>query len=307
MRASTVNDRFSRGEMQDLASRLLTAPLGDLLHEAQALARSGQGNLVSHSRKVFIPLTHLCRDVCGYCTFAKAPRELKSAYLSPDDVLRIAKAGEAAGCREALFTLGDKPELRYRAAQEALRKLGFETTVQYLAFACELVLKETGLLPHINAGVLSKQELKALRRVSVSQGIMLETASPRLSERGGPHFGSPDKDPAARLANIEAAGQLQIPFTSGILIGIGETRVERLDSLFALRALHERYAHLQEIIVQNFRAKPETRMSGADEPDIDELLWSAASARIIFGPEMNIQVPPNLSYQRFPELLSAGI
>jgi FO synthase len=293
--------------MQDLASRLLTAPLGDLLHEAQTLARSGQGNLVSHSRKVFIPLTHLCRDVCGYCTFAKAPRELKSAYLSPDDVLRIAKAGEAAGCREALFTLGDKPELRYRAAQEALRKLGFETTVQYLAFACELVLKETGLLPHINAGVLSKQELKALRRVSVSQGIMLETASPRLSERGGPHFGSPDKDPAARLANIEAAGQLQIPFTSGILIGIGETRFERLDSLFALRALHERYGHLQEIIVQNFRAKPETRMSGADEPDIDELLWSAASARIIFGPEMNIQVPPNLSYQRFPELLSAGI
>lgn len=293
--------------MRDLASRLLAAPLGDLLPEAQTLARSGHGNLVSHSRKVFIPLTHLCRDVCGYCTFAKTPRELKSAYLSPDEVLGIAKAGVAAGCREALFTLGDKPELRYRAAQEALRELGFETTVQYLAFACELVLKETGLLPHINAGVLSWQELEALRRVSVSQGIMLETASSRLSERGGPHFGSPDKDPAVRLANIEAAGQLHIPFTTGILIGIGETRFERLDALFALRALHERYGHLQEIIVQNFRAKPETRMSGADEPDIDELLWSAASARIIFGPQVNIQVPPNLSYTRFPELLSAGI
>jgi FO synthase len=293
--------------MCDLASRLLSAPLGELLHEAQALARSGHGNLVSHSRKVFIPLTHLCRDVCGYCTFAKTPRELKSAYLLPDDVLRIARAGEAAGCREALFTLGDKPELRYRAAREALRELGFETTAQYLAYVCELVLKETGLLPHINAGVLSRQELAALRRVSVSQGIMLETASSRLSARGSAHFGSPDKDPAVRLANIAAAGQLQIPFTSGILIGIGETRIERLDALFALRALHERYGHLQEIIVQNFRAKPETRMSGADEPGMDELQWSAACARIVFGPEMNIQVPPNLSYRRFPELLSAGI
>jgi FO synthase len=307
MRAPTVNDRFSLSETQDLASRLLATPLGDLLREAQALARSGHGNLISHSRKVFIPLTHLCRDVCGYCTFAKAPRELKSAYLSPDEVLRIAKAGEAAGCREALFTLGDKPELRYPAARDALRQLGFATTVEYLAFACELVLRETGLLPHINAGILSSEELAVLRCVSVSQGIMLETASARLSERGGPHFGSPDKDPAVRLANIEAAGQLQIPFTSGILIGIGDTRSECLDSLFALRALHRRYGHLQEIIVQNFRAKPDTRMSTADEPDIEELLWSAASARIILGPDMNIQVPPNLSYQRFPELLSAGI
>jgi len=293
--------------MPDLAARLLSSPLGDLLHEAQALVRAGHGNLVSHSRKVFIPLTHLCRDVCGYCSFAKTPRELRSAYLSPDDVLRIARAGAAAGCREALFTLGDKPELRYPAAREALQDLGFDTTVQYLAHACELVLNETGLLPHINAGVLSEQELKTLRRVSVSQGIMLETASSRLSERGGPHFGSPDKDPAVRLANIDAAGQLQIPFTTGILIGIGETRTERLESLVALRTLHERYGHLQEIIVQNFRAKPVTRMSQAAEPDIEELQWSAACARIVFGPEMNIQVPPNLSYDQFPELLSAGI
>src|SRR5882672_4327882 len=170
MRASTVSGQYSHGETHDLASQLLAAPLGDLLREAQALARSGHGNLVSHSRKVFIPLTHLCRDVCGYCTFAKTPRELKSAYVSPDEVLRIAKAGEAAGCREALFTLGDKPELRYPAARDALRELGFATTVEYLAFACELALRETGLLPHINAGVLSREELVVLRRVSVSQG-----------------------------------------------------------------------------------------------------------------------------------------
>jgi FO synthase len=293
------------------ADRLLAdyerAPLPDLLAAAQALGREGHGNVISYSRKVFIPLTRLCRDVCGYCTFATTPRQAGAAYLSPDEVLAIARAGRAAGCREALFTLGDKPELRYAAARTALRKLGHKSTVDYLIAMCELVLAETGLLPHVNAGVMSEAEIGALRRVSVSQGIMLETAAPRLGEPGGPHFGSPDKDPQVRLAMLEAAGRLAVPFTSGILIGIGETRRERIESLLALRDVHARHGHLQEIIIQNFRAKPGTRMAGCAEPALDDLLWTAAVARLILGPAMNIQVPPNLSFAEFPKLAEAGI
>jgi FO synthase len=293
------------------AARLLAefdrAPLPELLAAAQALGRAGHGNVISYSRKVFIPLTRLCRDVCGYCTFATTPRHAGAAYLSPDEVLAIARAGRAAGCREALFTLGDKPELRYAAARAALRKLGHASTVDYLAAMCELVLAETGLLPHVNAGIMSEAEIGALRRVSVSQGIMLETVSPRLGEPGGPHFGSPDKDPHVRLAMIAAAGRQRVPFTSGILIGIGETRRERIASLLALHDVHARHGHLQEIIVQNFRAKPGTRMAGCAEPPLDDLLWTAAAARLILGPEMNIQVPPNLSYAEFPRLAATGI
>jgi len=282
-------------------------PLADLLHAARALGRAGHGNVISYSRKVFIPLTRLCRDVCGYCTFAATPRQVGQAYLSPDDVLAIARAGRAAGCREALFTLGDKPELRYAAARAALRKLGHASTVEYLGAMCELVIRETGLLPHVNAGVMSEVEIAALRRVSVSQGIMLETIAQRLCEPGGAHFGSPDKDPQVRLAMIEAAGRQQVPFTSGILIGIGETRRERVESLLALRDVHARHGHLQEIIVQNFRAKPGTRMAGAGEPPLDDLMWTAAVARLIFGPAMNVQVPPNLSFAEFPKLAGCGI
>ena len=271
------------------------------------MRRAGHGNVISHSRKVFIPLTQLCRDVCGYCTFAKTPREVEKPYLSPDNVLAIARAGENAGCREALFTLGDKPELRYGAAREALNRLGFDTTVDYLEAVCALVLKKTGLLPHVNAGVMDEQDIARLRKVSVSQGIMLETVSARLSERDGAHFGSPDKDPQLRLAMIAAAGRLRVPFTSGILIGIGETRVERIESLLALKALHDAHGHLQEIIVQNFRAKAGTRFASCEEPDLDDLLWTAAAARLLFGPHMNIQVPPNLSYAAFPRLLDSGI
>ncbi|MGE3145437.1 MAG: 5-amino-6-(D-ribitylamino)uracil--L-tyrosine 4-hydroxyphenyl transferase CofH [Pseudorhodoplanes sp.] len=285
----------------------MSLPLDILLRDARGTMRAGHGERISYSRKVFIPLTRLCRDVCSYCTFATSPRQVGSAYLSPEEVLVIARAGEDAGCREALFTLGDKPELRYPAARAALRTLGFASTADYLAFTCELVLRETSLLPHVNAGVMSDDEMIALRRVSVSQGIMLETAAERLSLHGGPHYGSPDKLPAVRLANIEAAGRLAIAFSSGILIGIGETRPERLDALFALRALHRRFGHLQEIIVQNFRAKTDTRMAQAPEPDLDDLLWTAAAARLVFGPQMNIQVPPNLSFGEFPRLLSAGI
>jgi len=241
------------------------------------------GSIVSYSRKVFIPLTQLCRDSCRYCTFAHPPRDGRRAYLSADEVLAIAKAGVEAGCREALFTLGDKPELRYRAAREELVALGHNTTISYLAPMAALVVEETGLLPHLNAGVMTAAELAALRRVSVSQGLMLETAAARFGARGGPHFGSPDKEPSARLAVTRAAGAAAIPFTSGILIGIGETRRERLEALLQLRDLHAAYGHIQEIIIQNFRAKPGTRMANHPEPTLDEHVWTIAAARWCSG------------------------
>jgi FO synthase len=295
------------GEADRLLAQYERAPLPELLAAARTLGHEGHGSVVSYSRKVFVPLTRLCRDVCGYCTFATTPRRVGAAYLSPDEVLAIARAGRAAGCHEALFTLGDKPELRYAAARTALRRLGYASTVEYLAAMCELVLTETGLLPHVNAGVMSEDEIAALRRVSVSQGIMLESVSQRLCEPGGPHFGSPDKDPQVRVAMIEAAGRQRVPFTTGILIGIGETRRERVASLIALRDAHARHGHLQEIIVQNFRAKRGTRMAGFAEPPLDDVLWTAAVARLILGPAMNIQVPPNLSFAAFPRLLESGI
>ena len=286
---------------------LLTAALPELMRQAAASRDAGHGNIQSYSRKVFIPLTHLCRDVCHYCTFAKPPRKGEPVFLSPGEILNIARAGAAAGCTEALFTLGEKPELRYRAAREGLAALGHATTIDYLAAMCRLVLDETGLLPHANPGTLNADELLHLRRHSVSQGIMLESVSERLCAPGGPHFGSPDKRPAARLQTLELAGGLKIPFTSGILIGIGETREERLQALHALHDLQQRHGHIQEIIIQNFKAKPGTKMHDAPEPDFDELLWTIACARIIFGPAMNIQAPPNLSEQIYPRLIDAGI
>ncbi|HLZ96665.1 MAG TPA: bifunctional FO biosynthesis protein CofGH [Steroidobacteraceae bacterium] len=279
----------------------------ELFAEARRVRDVHHGQRVSFSRKVFIPLTRLCRDVCSYCTFATRPKAGHAAYLSPDEVLAIARAGEAAGCREALFTLGDKPELRYRESREELARLGHPSTISYLRAMCALVLRETNLLPHVNPGVMSAEEVASLRSVSVSQGIMLESSSERLCARGGPHFGSPDKSPAVRLGVIEAAGAARVPFTSGILIGIGETRAERLSALLALRELHERHGHLQEIIIQNFRAKPDTRMAGAPEPNVDDLMWTIALARLVFGPAMNLQAPPNLSGSGFGRLIEAGL
>jgi FO synthase len=278
-------DALALAECEDLPA---------LMRVAARLRDEGHGGLVSYSRKVFIPLTQLCRDVCHYCTFAHPPRKGELVYLSRDEVLDIARAGAKGGCHEALFTLGDKPELRYRAARDELKALGHETTLSYLAEMAGLVLKETGLLPHLNPGLLTHDDLATLRKVSVSQGIMLESTSERLSQRGGPHFGSPDKLPARRLATIAAAGEAAVPFTSGILIGIGETRRERIEAFLALRDLHDRYGHIQEIIVQNFRAKPDTRMASTPEPDQHDHLWTIAVARLIFGPAMNIQAPPNL-------------
>ncbi len=292
----------------DDAGRLAAATdLPALMRAATGLRDAGHGAVISYSRKVFIPLTQLCRDVCHYCTFAHPPRRGEPAYMTPEQVLAVARAGAEAGCREALFTLGDKPERRYRVARDELAALGHATTLSYLAEMAKLVLDETGLLPHINPGVMTADEIAAQRAVSVSQGIMLESASPRLSERGGPHFGSPDKRPEVRLDTIAEAGRQQVPFTSGILIGIGETRAERVESLLALRDLHDRHGHVQEIIVQNFRAKPGTRMADAPEPDLDELLWTIAVTRLLFGPEMNIQAPPNLSPGALPRLAAAGL
>src|SRR2546422_8896996 len=289
------------------ALALAEAPLEGLLERARGLRERGKGVLITYSPKVFIPLTKLCRDVCHYCTFAAPPRRGERAYMTADEVLAIARAGAEAGCREALFTLGDKPELRYRVAREELAALACETTIEYLARMCELVLEETGLLPHANPGVMTAGDLALLRGVSASQGIMLETVSDRLAERGGPHFGSPDKRPDARLETIRLAGELRIPFTTGILIGIGETRAERLEALEAIASLHREHGHVQEVIVQNFRAKPGTRMASHPEPSLEELLWTAAAARIVLGPEVGVQVPPNLSYDDFPRLLDAGI
>jgi FO synthase len=281
--------------------------LGELMTAAAALRDTGKGALVTYSRKVFIPLTELCRDVCHYCTYAKTPRRVEQTYMSSEQVLEVARAGADAGCREALFTLGDKPELRYQAARAALDQFGCASTTDYLKQMADRVLTETGLLPHLNPGVLSRAEYESLREVSPSMGIMLESASDRLSQRGGPHFGSPDKAPKVRLASINAAGEASVPLTTGILIGIGETRDERIDSLLAIQALHERHGHIQEIIVQNFVPKPGTKMHAAPAPAFDEMLWTIAMTRLIFGPEMNIQAPPNLNPGRLTDLIDAGI
>ena len=295
---------ISPDELREVAREL---DLSELIARAGLLRDQGDDTIQTFSPKVFIPLTKLCRDVCHYCTFAKPPRRGEPAYLSPDEVLAIARQGVLAGCHEALFTLGDKPELRYQVAREQLTALGHESTISYLVEMCALVLNETGLLPHANPGVLEAEEIAALRRVTTSQGIMLESAAERLCKRGGPHFGSPDKVPAARLETLRSAGEQLVPITSGILIGIGETREERIDALLALRELHLEYGHIQEIIIQNFRAKPDTKMAGAPEPDLNELMWTIAISRIAFGPTMNIQAPPNLTPNVFGRLIEAGI
>ena len=283
------------------------ATLPELMTAAAARRDARHGRLISYSRKVFIPLTKLCRDVCHYCTFAERPRAGRPAFLSPEDVLTIARAGAAAGCTEALFTLGDKPELRYGVAREALAARGYTTTIEYLREMCGLVLQETDLLPHLNPGVMTRDEIRKLREVSASMGIMLESSSARLCEPGGVHYGSPDKLPEVRLEMMRHAGELAVPFTTGILIGIGETRAERLESLATIATLHRTHGHIQEVIVQNFRAKPKTKQADAPEPDLDDLLWSIAAARLILPVEVHVQAPPNLSPGVYEKLIGAGI
>lgn len=295
---------MSETEALALAERRDTS---ELMQAAATLRDQGMGKIVTYSRKVFIPLTQLCRDVCHYCTFAQTPRHIEQAYMPKEKVLELCREGASLGCQEALFTLGEKPELRYRAAREALAEMGYSTTLEYVTDIAAAVLQETGLLPHINAGTMTAEEIAALRRVSASMGIMLESASARLCEKGMPHYGSPDKEPETRLETLRLAGEANVPFTTGILIGIGETRLERIESLLAIRRIHEDFGHIQEIIIQNFRRKPNTKMSQAPEPDLEELLWTLAVTRLIFGPAMNVQAPPNLSPGVLPQLIAAGI
>ena len=274
---------------------------------AGQLRNRTKGQTVTYSRKVFIPLTTLCRDSCGYCTFAKPPDHPDAITLNPDEVLTIARTGEKNGCKEALFSLGERPELTHELARKHLSQLGYETMLDYLHDMCKLVLNETNLIPHVNPGSLTYEEMYTLRQVSPSMGMMLESSSVRLTERNGPHFGCPDKHPLVRLNTLRFAGELRVPFTTGILIGIGETRAERVDSLFDIRRLHLEYGHIQEVIVQNFRAKPNTSMFGSIEPNVDDMIRTLAVARIILGPEMNLQAPPNLMPSEYGRYLKAGI
>ncbi|MGB0388494.1 MAG: 7,8-didemethyl-8-hydroxy-5-deazariboflavin synthase CofG [Ardenticatenaceae bacterium] len=278
-----------------------------LMQRASALRDVGHGNIVTYSRKVFIPLTNLCRDKCAYCTFARAPNDPKARTLTPDEVLAIAHAGKAQGCKEALFSLGDKPELLHAKARRHLQRLGYESTTSYLHAMCERVYEETGLIPHANAGIMSYDELAALRPFNGSMGIMLESVSERLMEKGQAHFGCPDKHPAVRLQMMRHAGELKIPFTTGILIGIGETLEERVDSLFAIADLHARYGHIQEVIVQNFRRKLDIRFRNRDEPSVLDMIRTIAVARLILGAQMSIQAPPNLTPDAYGMYLLAGI
>ena len=273
---------------------------------AAALRDVGHPPVVTYSRKVFIPLTNLCRDVCSYCTFARADDDPRVHTMSPDEVLAVAAAGARRGCKEALFCLGDRPEVRWPSYRATLKRFGHDSTHSYLVDMCRQVLEQTGLLPHPNAGILSRRELEELRPYSPSQGMMLESVSDRLCAPGGPHEHAPDKRPSMRIAMIRRAGELAIPFTSGILIGIGETATERVEAIVALRRLHEQYGHIQEVIVQNFRAKPDTPMATVGEPGLIELMTACAITRLLMGAQMNIQAPPNLSADYGP-LLLAGI
>ena len=290
-----------------LTGALNDRPLEALIEQAEAMTLGTFGATVTYSRKVFIPLTQLCRDVCHYCTFAKAPREAGAPYLSIAQVLDIARAGEAAGCREALFTLGDRPEDRYRVARAALDDMGHASTLSYLREVAAAVLAETGLLPHLNPGIMGDEDVRMLRPVAASMGLMLESSADRLCARGGPHHGSPDKLPAVRLEAIEAAGRAKVPFTTGLLIGIGETRQERVEALLAIRDAHARHGHIQEVIIQNFRAKADTRMARHVDAPLEEHLWTVAAARLILGPDMTIQAPPNLQPDGLAALMRAGV
>jgi len=294
----------SREEALTLAA---TAPLDELLAAASELRSLGKGNTVSFSKKVFIPLTTLCRDYCSYCTFRKDPGQLGAHFMTPEEVLALAGQGRRAGCKEALFSLGDQPERIFPEAREFLRKQGYARTLDYLAAMCELVLGRTGLLPHANPGVMDGAALDKLKESNASVGLMLENVSGRLMHDGLPHANAPDKVPALRLRTMEEAGKRSIAFTTGILIGIGETMEERIDSLFAIRDMYEKYGHIQEVIVQNFRAKPDIPMATHPDPSLEEMLRTIALARLILGPHMNVQAPPNLSYDDFPRLLDAGI
>jgi 7,8-didemethyl-8-hydroxy-5-deazariboflavin synthase CofG subunit len=278
-----------------------------LFHAAADVREQRTGRVVTYSRKVFIPLTNLCRDACGYCTFARTPDDPRAHTMAPEEVLAVAVAGRRAGCKEALFSLGERPELRYPQYRDWLGHRGYKSTIDYLAAMCRLVFDKTGLLPHANPGTMNREEVESLRPFSPSMGMMLESASKQLLRLGQAHHACPDKVPSARLSTLEAAGELGVPFTTGILIGIGETLEERVDALFAIREIHERFGHIQEVIVQNFRAKADTRFARWPEPKPLDLIRTAAVARLIFGTEVNLQIPPNLTPDHYGYILRSGI
>jgi FO synthase len=281
--------------------------LSDLLAEAAELRDRGRGRRVTFSKKVFVPLTTLCRDYCGYCTFRRDPGEPGAHTMTPEEVVALVQAGARIGAKEALFSLGDKPEAAFAEHRDFLRRHGHRTTLSYLRAMCALTLEESPLLPHANPGLMAERDLAMLREVTVSMGLMLETVADRLAAPGQAHDRAPDKRPARRLQTIALAGKLQIPFTTGILIGIGETSAERVEALLAIADLHERYGHVQEVILQNFRAKPRIPMRACPEPSFEDLLRVTAVARLILGPDVNLQAPPNLSATIWPRLLDAGL
>ncbi|MBI3455426.1 MAG: 7,8-didemethyl-8-hydroxy-5-deazariboflavin synthase CofG [Candidatus Rokubacteria bacterium] len=307
-----VLDRVLAGHRLDRAGAIALIDAGPselpaVLDAAAAARDAGKGGTVTYSRKVFLPLTNLCRDDCGYCTFKRDPGQPGAHTMSLEEVLAVCEAGARLGCKEALLSLGDKPEARFPEHREWLRRRGFRTTLEYVRAACEAIVRYTPLLPHANPGLMSEGDLLALRDTNVSVGLMLESAADRLTLPGGPHHRAPDKVPRRRLRTLEAAGRIGIAFTTGILIGIGETRAERVDALLAIREVHARYGHVQEVIIQNFRAKPGIPMARHPEPDFDELRRTIAIARLLFGPAMNVQAPPNLSPGMYPALIAAGL
>ncbi len=294
---------------RDAAIRLLNCPadvLPELLSTARLLKEQYRPGVITYSRKVFLPLTNLCRDYCGYCTYRRDPGQPGAHTMTPDEVIAVAKQGEALGCTEALFSLGDKPEAAFPEMRDVLRKRGYRSTLHYLEAMCELVLRETSLLPHSNPGLMAPAWIERLRHTNPSLGLMLESTSTALMTVNGPHSNAPDKVPSLRLKTIEDAGRLGVPFTTGILIGIGETLEDRVDSLLAIKRLHQQYGHIQEVIIQNFRAKPEIPMADSPEPDTEDHLRTIAVARLILR-DMNIQAPPNLSDDHYDRLLEAGI
>ncbi len=307
--AAELADAGAKPISRETACRLLQADddlLPSLLSAAQRARARFKPGVITYSRKVFLPLTNLCRDYCGYCTFRRDPGDPGAHTMTPDEVMEVVREGERMGCTEALFSLGDKPELLFPQIRDTLRRWGYKSTLHYLEAMCEKVLRESSLLPHPNPGLMSAEWLEQLSRVAPSLGLMLETTSTRLLAKNAAHDNAPDKEPEKRLRVIEDAGRLKIPFTTGILIGIGETAEERVDSLIAIRDLHEKYGHIQEIIVQNFRAKSGTPMAGWPEPGRAEMLRTLAVARLLM-PQMNIQAPPNLSDPHYADLLDGGI
>ena len=292
--------------MNPFYNELQFSPLDEVLAAASSIRDEHWGKTITYSRKVFVPLTNMCRDTCGYCTFVKHPSDPGARIMTPEQVLKEAEKGQEKGCKELLFSLGEKPELRYQEAKDSLNFLGYKHMTDYLADMCQLVISETSLLPHVNAGTLSDYEIDKLKPYSASMGMMLETISRRLTKKGMPHFACPDKSPLLRIRTIKRTGEKKVPFTTGLLIGIGETWSERLEALEMINSLNQKYGHIQEVIIQNFQRKPDINMAEHSEPTLEEMLRTIAVARIILDPEISLQAPPNL-HERHIDYLQAGI